>query len=106
MPLIQKANDTDNKVLSVRNLRTYFITKKGEVKAVDDISFDLGRKEILCIIGESGSGKTSTALSIVRLIEKPGIIVSGSILFDGIDLLRLSEKEMQAIRGNKISMIF
>jgi len=99
-------NDTDNKVLSVRNLRTYFITNKGEVKAVDDISFDLERKEILCIIGESGSGKTATALSILRLVEKPGIIVSGSILFNGIDLLGLSEKEMQAIRGNKISMIF
>jgi oligopeptide/dipeptide ABC transporter ATP-binding protein len=106
MPLIQKANDAGNKVLSVSNLSTYFITKKGEVKAVDDISFELGKGEILCIIGESGSGKTATALSILRLIEKPGKIISGSILFHGTDILKLPEKEMRNIRGNKISMIF
>ncbi len=106
MPLIQKANDAGNKVLSVSNLSTYFITKKGEVKAVDDISFELEKGEILCIIGESGSGKTATALSVLRLIEKPGKIIAGSILFHGADILKLPEKEMRNIRGNKISMIF
>jgi oligopeptide/dipeptide ABC transporter ATP-binding protein len=106
MPLIQKANDAGNKVLSVSNLSTYFITKKGEVKAVDDVSFELGKGEILCIIGESGSGKTATALSILRLIEKPGKVIAGSILFNEVDILKLPEKEMRNIRGNKISMIF
>lgn len=109
MPLIQKANDKDkmgDRVLSIRNLKTYFFTKKGIVKAVDDVSFDLAKGEILCIIGESGSGKTATALSILRLIEKPGEIVEGSILFHGTDLLKISDKEMRKMRGNKISMIF
>jgi peptide/nickel transport system ATP-binding protein len=106
MPLIQKANDAGNKVLSVSNLSTYFITKKGEVKAVDDISFELEKGEILCIIGESGSGKTATALSILRLIEKPGKVIAGSILFHRADILKLPEKEMRSIRGNKISIIF
>lgn len=109
MPLIQKANDADkidDRVLCIRNLKTYFFTKKGIVKAVDDVSFDLFKGEILCIIGESGSGKTATALSILRLIEKPGEIVEGSIDFHGNDILKLSDKGMRAIRGNKISMIF
>ena len=107
MPLIRKVNNGNTEaVLSVENLRTYFFTKKGIVKAVDDISFDLNKGEILCIIGESGSGKTATALSILRLIEKPGEIVDGSILFQGKDILKLKEEEMRKIRGNKISMIF
>ncbi|MCX9012104.1 MAG: ABC transporter ATP-binding protein [Candidatus Methanoperedens sp.] len=101
--MTRKVNDA---VLCVRNLKTCFFTKKGEVAAVDDVSFDLERGEILCIIGESGSGKTATALSILRLIEKPGAIVSGSILFNGTDITKLSEKEMRDLRGNKISMIF
>ncbi len=104
MPLIQKANDLN--ILRIRNLSTYFFTKKGTVKAVDDVSFDLGKGEILCIIGESGSGKTATALSVLRLIEKPGQIAGGSILFHGKDILKLPEKEMRSLRGNKISMIF
>src|SRR5574341_1520083 len=103
MHLTRKANDT---ILCVRSLRTYFFTKKGEVAAVDDVSFDLKMGEILCIIGESGSGKTATALSILRLIDKPGAIVSGSILFNGIDITKLSDREMRNLRGNKISMIF
>lgn len=105
MPLIQKANDRDA-VLSIRNLKTYFFTKKGIVKAADDISFDLGEGELLCIIGESGSGKTVSALSILRLLDKPGEVVNGSILFHGKDLLKITEKEMRSIRGNRISMIF
>lgn len=105
MPLIQKANDS-SAVLSVRNLKTHFFTKKGVVKAVDDVSFDIEKGELLCIIGESGSGKTVSALSILRLIEKPGKVVNGSIFFHGNDLLEMTEKEMRSIRGNKISMIF
>jgi len=101
--LTRKVNDI---VLCVRNLRTYFFTEKGEVAAVDDISFDLKRGEILCIIGESGSGKTATALSILGLIDKPGAIVSGSILFNGTDIAKLSEGKMRNLRGNKISMVF
>ncbi len=97
----------DNKtVLSVNDLRTYFFTKKGIVKAVDDISFDLRKGEILCIVGESGSGKTVTALSLLRLVEPPGRIVDGSIMLEGKNLLELSLREMQDIRGNKIAMIF
>jgi len=103
MRLTRKVNDI---VLCVRNLRTYFFTEKGEVAAVDDISFDLKRGEILCIIGESGSGKTATALSILGLIDKPGAIVSGSILFNGTDIAKLSEGKMRNLRGNKISMVF
>ena len=101
--MTRKVNDI---VLCVRNLRTYFFTEKGEVAAVDDISFDLKRGEILCIIGESGSGKTATALSILGLIDKPGAIVSGSILFNGTDIAKLSEGKMRNLRGNKISMVF
>lgn len=93
-------------LLEVRNLRTYFFTEEGVVKAVDGVSFALERGRMLGIVGESGSGKSVTALSIMRLISEPGKIVDGEIIFDGRDLLALSEKEMQKIRGNRISMIF
>ncbi len=93
-------------LLSVSNLRTHFFTRKGVVKAVDDISFDLRKGETLCIVGESGSGKTVSALSILRLVEKPGRIVGGKIMLKEKDLLQLSHREMQDIRGNMISMIF
>jgi len=96
----------DEPVMSVIGLRTYFFTKRGTVKAVDDISFDLRKGEILCIVGESGSGKTVTALSLLRLVEYPGRIVDGKIIFDGKNLLDLSLRKMQDIRGNKIAMIF
>jgi len=93
-------------LLQVRDLKTSFFTYAGEVKAVDGVSFDLGRGEVVAIVGESGCGKSVTALSIMRLISDPGRIVSGSIIFDGEDLVQKSEEEMQAIRGNEISMIF
>lgn len=93
-------------ILSIKDLKTYFLTKKGVVRAVDDISFDLRKGEILCIVGESGSGKTVTALSILRLVDSPGRIIQGKITLDGKNLLELSPKEMQDIRGNKISMVF
>jgi oligopeptide transport system ATP-binding protein len=94
-------------ILSVRDLRTYFETEDGTVKAVDGISFDLERGETLGIVGESGSGKSVTNLSIIRLIpEPPGKIVSGEILFHGEDLRALPVEELRKIRGKRIAMIF
>lgn len=93
-------------VLEVLDLRTYFYTRKGVVKAVDGVSFSLGAGEILGLVGESGCGKTMTCLSILRLIPQPsGKIVDGKILFNGEDLLEKSEMEMRTIRGSMISMI-
>ena len=95
------------KLLSVRDLKTYFYTEDGVVPAVDGVSFDLERGGTLGIVGESGCGKSVTSLSIMRLIPSPpGKIVSGEILFEGQDLVNLSEPEMRKIRGNEISMIF
>jgi oligopeptide transport system ATP-binding protein len=97
----------NNKVLEVKDLKTYFYTDAGVVKAVDGVSFDLKKGETLGIVGETGSGKSVTALSILRLIpEPPGKIISGSILFNGNDMLKLDRKELQNYRGNRISMIF
>ncbi len=93
-------------VLKVENLRTYFRTRWGEVKAVDGVSFELRKGETLGIVGESGSGKSVTMLSMMRLIPMPpGRIVEGSITLDGEDLLQLSESEMSKVRGSKIALI-
>lgn len=94
-------------VLQVRNLTTRFKTERGVVTAVDNISFEVAAGETLAIVGESGSGKSVTSMSILRLIPSPpGRIENGEILFDGKDLLKLSEDEMRAIRGDRIAMIF
>ncbi|MCO5118500.1 MAG: ABC transporter ATP-binding protein [Burkholderiaceae bacterium] len=94
-------------LLQVRDLTTRFRTDRGVVTAVDRVSFDLAGGETLAIVGESGSGKSVTALSILRLIPNPpGEIASGEILFDGQDLLRLTDSGIRAIRGNRIAMIF
>jgi len=94
-------------VLSVRDLRTQFHTSDGVVRAVDGVSFDVGRGETLCVVGESGCGKSVTALSVMRLIPADaGRIAGGTITFDGTELTGLSEAEMRRIRGNRISMIF
>jgi oligopeptide/dipeptide ABC transporter ATP-binding protein len=95
-----------NTLLEIKNLRTVFFTEDGEVPAVDGISFSIRPAEILGLVGESGCGKSVTSLSILRLLSSPGRIVGGEIIFDGKDVLRLSETEMESIRGNKISMIF
>lgn len=93
-------------VLEVEDLRTYFRTRFGTVKAVDGISFTLRRGETLGIVGESGSGKSVTMLSLMRLVPiPPGIIVSGKIILDGEDLLQLTEGEMSKVRGSKIGLI-
>jgi peptide/nickel transport system ATP-binding protein len=97
----------DETVLDVKNLQTVFFTNSGLFKAVDDISFSVRRGETLAIVGESGCGKSVTALSIMRLVpDPPGRIVGGSVTLEGTDLLGLDEAEMRAIRGNRISMIF
>ena len=98
---------SNGNLLEVRNLRTYFDTEDGEVKAVDGVTFQLKRGETLGIVGESGSGKSVTNLSIIRLIpEPPGRIVSGEIIFGGTDILSLEEAEVRKIRGHRIAMIF
>ncbi len=98
----------DNVILEVKNLKTYFYTEEGIVHSVDGLSYQLKEKETLAIVGESGCGKSVSSLSVLRIIQSPpGKIESGSeILFHGKDLLKYSEKEMQNIRGNEISMIF
>ncbi|KPV47819.1 peptide ABC transporter ATP-binding protein, partial [Kouleothrix aurantiaca] len=94
-------------LLEVRNLKVQFKTQDGVVNAVNDVSFHLERGETLGIVGESGSGKSVTSLSLMRLIPTPpGKIASGSILFDGENLLDYSEEEMRHMRGNRIAMIF
>ncbi len=93
-------------LLEVKNLHTYFQTREGLVGAVDGVSFHLDRGELLELVGESGCGKSMTALSIMRLVATPGKIVAGEILFDGKDLLQLSNAEMRAVRGDDIAMIF
>lgn len=100
------ANTSEAPVLKVENLRTYFRTRWGEVKAVDGVSFELRKGETLGIVGESGSGKSVTVLSMMRLIPiPPGRIVEGTITLDGEDLLQLSESEMSKVRGSKIALI-
>ena len=96
-----------NALIQVKNLKTYFHTEAGTVKAVDNITFDILKGEILGIVGESGSGKSVTSLSINRLIPNPpGEIVAGNILYNDIDLLKLSYNEMRKYRGKDIAMIF
>ncbi|MEE3004768.1 MAG: ABC transporter ATP-binding protein [Chloroflexota bacterium] len=100
------ADTSEAPVLKVENLRTYFRTRWGEVKAVDGVSFELRKGETLGIVGESGSGKSVTMLSMMRLIPMPpGRIVEGSITLDGEDLLQLTESEMSKVRGSKIALI-
>ena len=95
------------KLLEVRNLRTHFRTDDGVARAVDGVSFEVDRGETLGLVGESGCGKSVSALSIMRLIpDPPGDIVGGEILYNGTDLLKMPEDQMRAIRGNDISMIF
>jgi oligopeptide/dipeptide ABC transporter ATP-binding protein len=94
------------KLLDVRDLRTYFFIRRGILRAVDGVSFHVEEGEVVGIVGESGCGKSVTALSIMRLVPRPGRIVGGEILFKGQDLLKLDERRMRRIRGKEISMIF
>jgi len=96
----------DDVLIDIRNLRTHFFTDDGVVKAVDGVTFPIYKGKTLGVVGESGCGKSVTALSAMRLLSPPGRIVEGQILFDGKDLATLPEPEMRSIRGRDISMIF
>ena len=93
-------------LLEVKNLQTHFPTRAGLVKAVDGVSFGVGEGELLGLVGESGCGKSITALSVMRLIGAPGRIVGGEVWFGGENLLKASEARMREIRGDDIAMIF
>ena len=93
-------------LLEVKNLSTYFDSSEGVVKAVNDISYTLGSGETLGVVGESGCGKSVSALSLLRLVSYPGRIVDGEVIFKGRDLLSLSDNEMRGIRGRRIAMVF
>ncbi|MFX0080246.1 MAG: ABC transporter ATP-binding protein [Candidatus Hodarchaeota archaeon] len=98
--------DKSEKLLEVRNLKVYFYTEEGIVKAVDGVSFDIYKDEVLGLVGETGCGKSVTALSILQLVGEPGQIIEGSIKFNDINLLKLSTPKMREYRGNQITMIF
>ena len=99
--------DKTRKVIEIKNLQTYFYTREGELKAVDGLSYHVYKGESIGLVGESGCGKSISAMSILRLIPNPpGRIIGGEILFQGKDLLKISEQEMRQIRGNRIAMIF
>lgn len=94
-------------MLEVRDLRTYFYVREGELRAVDGLSYSVKKGDFVALVGESACGKSVSALSIMRLIPyPPGIIVGGEIIFEGQDLLKLSEDEMRSLRGNRIAMVF
>ncbi|MFP4052398.1 MAG: ABC transporter ATP-binding protein [Phycisphaerae bacterium] len=93
-------------LLKVRNLRTHFPTEDGLVRAVDGVSFRIDPRQTFALVGESGCGKSQTAFSILRILERPGRIAEGEILLEGTDVTRLREKQMRQIRGGKVSMIF
>jgi oligopeptide/dipeptide ABC transporter ATP-binding protein len=94
------------RLLEIRDLKTHFFTRKGVAKVLDGLSFHVGKGEIVGLVGESGSGKSVTGFSIVRLLKHPGRIVGGEIVFEGRDLTRLSEEEIEEVRGKQVSMIF
>jgi peptide/nickel transport system ATP-binding protein len=93
-------------LLQIRNLQTHFRTEAGLLKAVDGVSFDVARGKVMGLVGESGSGKSVTGFSIMGLVDPPGRVVGGEILFDGVDLTRLAPEKMRALRGRRIAMIF
>ncbi|UCC20224.1 MAG: ABC transporter ATP-binding protein [Promethearchaeota archaeon] len=99
-------DDSLKKLVSVRNLKTYFYTEEGIVKAVDGVSFDIYEDEVLGLVGETGCGKSVTALSILQLVRAPGKIIDGEIIFKGEDLLNIKESQMRERRGKDITMIF
>ena len=99
-------NESDDTLIQIKNLKTYFYTEEGVVKAVDGISFDIYDDEVIGLVGETGCGKSVTALSILNLVRAPGKIIEGQILFKDTNLVKLNNKEMKNYRGNDITMIF
>ncbi|MGH2386368.1 MAG: ABC transporter ATP-binding protein, partial [Candidatus Limnocylindria bacterium] len=93
-------------LLEIKGLRTQFFTQDGVVKAVDDVTFEIGHGQTLGVVGESGCGKSITSLSVMRLIDRPGKIVAGEILLNGDNLLAMNENAMRDVRGDQVSMIF
>ena len=102
----EPSGENSEKLLEIANIKTYFFTEEGVVKAVDDVSFDIYTNEVLGLVGETGCGKSVTALSILRLVREPGKIIQGSIKYRGENLLDLTEAEMRDFRGKNITMIF
>ena len=102
----QRARSDRDPILSVENLRTHFLTRVGVAKAVDDVSFTLGRGEVMGLVGESGSGKSVTGYSIMGLVDPPGEVVGGSARFEGEDLVQATAARLRHLRGNRIAMIF
>src|SRR5712692_47796 len=96
---------TDN-ILEVNNLSTHFFTPAGTIKAADDVSFRIKTGSTLALVGESGSGKSVTSLSIMRLIQPPGKITAGEVIFNGNDLIKIEDDQMRRLRGREIAMIF
>lgn len=94
------------KLLEIKNLKVSFFTPAGEVRAVNDISYTLNKGEVIGVVGESGSGKSVTASAVMGLVEKPGRITGGSVVFDGKDVAKMNEKEIRALRGREVAMIF
>jgi len=99
-------NESDDTLIQIKNLKTYFYTEEGIVKAVDGVSFDIYENEVLGLVGETGCGKSVTALSILNLVRAPGRIIDGKILFKDKNLVELKNKQMRDHRGNDITMIF
>lgn len=95
-----------NKLLCVENLSVKFKTLEGMQTAVQGVSFDVAQGEVFCLVGESGCGKSLTSLSIMGLVEKPGIVEADAIILDGQDISHLKEEKLRELRGNKMSMIF
>src|SRR5438034_3355543 len=93
-------------MLEVKDLRISFRTEHGRVRAVDGVSFDVAQSEILGVVGESGSGKTVSLMSVMGLINDPNAVIEGSILYKGRELVGLSQRQLRAVRGNEIAMIF
>lgn len=104
--MTESAKISEEKLIQIKNLKTYFYTEEGVVKAVDGVSFDIYEDEIIGLVGETGCGKSVTALSILNLVRAPGKIVEGQILFKEKDLIKLSRKEMRNYRGDEITMTF
>jgi peptide/nickel transport system ATP-binding protein len=99
-------NETKEKLIQIKNLKTYFYTEEGIVKAVDGVSFDILEDEVIGLVGETGCGKSVTALSILNLVRAPGKIIEGQVLFRDKDLVKLNKKQMRNYRGDEITMIF